>query len=218
VTDPFGNPLADPFNPMQQDDSGPSTVGYWIGAILIIGGVVLGVWWGWSRYMSFQDTIDDFERVPVGQVGRVHLDEGDYVVYAEAGGGEPLALVVGNVQTRPPLEFQPYTSQLTYDFGGRVGHAQLTTTVEQAGRYRVRAQPLDSATSVAFGPSVAGDLVSAIVGGLVIGGVGILLGIIFLVVTGRRRGQYRRRNWLAGLNPSGVPPPSGWTPPPPPPI
>jgi hypothetical protein len=216
MTDPFGNPIvtSDPFNPVAQDD-GPGAGGYVVGVILIILGVAGAIWWGVSHFVDFQDTIDDFQRVPVGRVGRIELDEGEYVVYAERNGGSAVGLYANNVESRPMLEFRPYTSEFTYDTGGRSGRAQQTFTVEDAGTYRVRAQELGStATTVAFGPSVVHDLVSAIVGAIVIGLIGVGVGTILLIVTGVRRGRYRRRSWLAAAGQPGFgPPPGTWNPP-----
>ncbi len=214
MTDPFGNPVVtgDPFNPVAQED-GPGAGGYIIGVVLIVLGTGIAIWWGVSHFLDYQDQIDDFQRVPVGQVGRIDVDEGEYVVYAEAGGGEALALFVSEVVSQPRLEFRPYESEFTYDMGGRVGRAQYTFTVEDGGTYRVRARALgSSATTVAFGPSVVHDLVSGIVGAIIIGLVGVGIGIIVLIVTGVRRGRHRRRNWLAAAGVSATPP-GTWAPP-----
>ncbi len=242
MSNPFGV-AADPMaNPMQQSD-GPSKVGYLIGIVLILVGTVGGIYWGVTKFVDFQDAIDDFQRVPVGEIGTLEFEEGDYVVYAEKGGGEAITAFLGGVRMRPAgerqaaeIQFQNYDSEFTYDFGGRVGNAQLTFEIEDAGEYQVRVEEIAStATTAAFGPSVAPDLVSAIVGAFLIAGVGILLGIIFLIVTGVRRRKFRQQGWQAAYqgggyagasgpgtwNPQGAPggyvaPDGGWNPPPPP--
>ena len=170
------------------------------------------------------DAIDDFERVPVGEIGTIQLDEGDYVVYAERGGGEALGLYLSGVRMRPAgqegadeIQFEDYVSEFTYDFGNHTGRAQLTFTIDDAGDYRVRVEdgPGTTATTAAFGPSVASDLVSAIVGGFVIAGIGIVAGIVLLIVTGVRRRRFRQRGWLNAWNGpgGGAPPPGTWNPP-----
>ena len=61
---------------------------------------------------------------------------------------------------------------------------------------------------------MAGKLVSAIVGALVIGGLGVIIGVILLIVTGSRRRKFRRRGWLdAWGNQPGAQPPGTWNPP-----
>ena len=137
------------------------------------------------------------------------LDDGDYVVYAERGGGEAVSLFVDDVRMRPAgqegadeIEFEPYVSEFTYDFGNHTGRAQLTFEIDETGEYDVRVGggPGTTATTAAFGPSVASDLVAAIVGGFVIAGIGIVLGIILLIVTGVRRRKFRQRAWLGAWN------------------
>jgi hypothetical protein len=233
----FPGVMPDPMaNPMQQGDDGPSGVGYFIGVVLIVAGVICGGVWGWTKFSDFQDAIDDFQRVPVGEIGTVELDEGDYVVYAEKGGGDAVTAFLGGVRMRPAgerradeIQFETYESEFTYDFGGRAGNAQLTFEIEDEGEYRVRVEEVGStATTAAFGPSVAPDLVSAIVGAFVIAGAGILLGITFLIVTGVRRRKHRQRGWMAAYQPfpgttgpapwnPGAPAPGTWNPAPPPP-
>ena len=55
------------------------------------------------------------------------------------------------------VEFEPYVSELTYDFGDHTGRAQLTFEIDEAGEYDVRVGggPGTTATTAAFGPSVA---------------------------------------------------------------
>jgi hypothetical protein len=225
MTSPFGGDMA---NPMDQPQ-GPSSLGYWLGGLLIAGGIIGGIAWGWISFSSFLDAIDDFERVPVGEVSTIELDEGDYVVYAERGGsGEPLSLFLNDVRMRPAgqegadeIEFETYVSEFSYDFGNHTGRAQLTFEIDEAGGYDVRVGGGSgtTATTAAFGPSVANDLVSAIVGGFVIAGIGIVLGIILLIVTGVRRRKFRQRGWLDAWNgpggAGGAPQPGIWNPPPP---
>ena len=62
--------VADGANPMDQPQ-GPSTLGYWLGGLLIAGGIIGGIVWGWVSFSSFLDAIDDFERVPVGEIGTI---------------------------------------------------------------------------------------------------------------------------------------------------
>lgn len=247
MTSPFGDVLGSETLANPADDSGrPSSLGFWLGGLLIAGGIIGGIVWIVTGLSGFSDAIDDFERVPVGQIGTVELEEGDYIVYAERGGGLPQSNFIDGIRMRPAgegegdeIEFEDYESEFTYDFGGRAGRAQLTFAIDEGGEYQVRVDdgPGTTATTAAFGPSVAGELVSAIVGLFVIAGIGILLGIVLIVVTAIRRRKYRRRTWTVGAggasygnqpgtwNPGpanapagawGAPAPPGYAPPPPP--
>ena len=248
MTSPFGDVLGSdatghPVDPPKR----PSSLGYWLGGALIAGGIIGGIIWGVVNGIGFNDAIDDFERVPVGQVGTVDLEEGDFVVYAERGGGVPQGNFIDGIRMRPAggegrgeeIQFEDYTTEFTYDLGGRTGRAQLTFAIDDGGEYQVRADdgPGTTATTAAFGPSVAGDLVFAIVGAFVIAVGGIILGIVLIVITAIRRRRHRQRSWAAGTggpsygsqpgmwNPGpanaptgawGAPAPPGYTPPPPP--
>jgi len=208
MTSPFGDlSSVDAMGNPVEASGRPSGLGYWIGGLLIAGGIAVGIAWGVINGLGFSDAIDDFERVPVGQIGTVDLDEGDYVVYAERGGGEPLSNFINGIRMRPAgegegdeVDFEDYTSEFTYDLGGRTGRAQFTFAIEDGGEYRVRVDdgPGTTATTAAFGPSVASDLVTAIVGAFVIAIGGIVLGIILIVVTGIRRRKWRQRSWMDG--------------------
>jgi hypothetical protein len=216
MTVPFGGDVA---NPMVQQESGPSKFGYVIGTILIIIGVVGGIGFGVSKIVSVQDAIDDFDRVPVGETRTLDLDAGDYVVYGESGGGSAIEAVLANFRIRPEgsedeLTVEDYVAEFTYDVGNRPLRAEFTFEIDESGPYQVQADGIRSgATTAAIGPSIVGDFVAGIVGGLIIGGVGVLVGVIFLIVTGVRRRKFRQRGWLNGWNQPGAPQPGTWSPP-----
>ena len=223
MTSPFGDVLGSAVvgNPVDEPRR-PSGLGYWLGGLLIAGGIIGGIAWGVIHGVGFSDSIDDFERVPVGRISSIQLEEGDYVVYAERGGGVPQGNFLNGVRMRPAGEgprdeitFEDYTSEFTYDLGGRTGRAQLTFSIQDAGEYQVRVDdgPGTTATTAAFGPSVAGDLVSAIVGAFVLAVGGIVIGTILIVITGVRRRKFRQRSWMdgAGGTPFGSEP-ARWNP------
>ena len=77
--------------------------------------------------------------------------------------------------------------------------AQYTVEIPEDGNYEIRAAGIPGgATTVTVGPSIAGDLVGAILGGFIIGGLGVLIGVILLIVTGVRRRRFRQRSWQGG--------------------
>ncbi len=210
MTSPFGDPTAvdTMTGPPDQADR-PSGIGYWLGGLLIAGGIVGGIAWGVINGIGFNDAIDDFERVPVGQVGTIELDEGDYVVYAERGRWAP----AGQLHQR-----HPHAARRGPRAGARRSSSRTTprsspttSAVAPAGpssrsRSRTPASTRSAPTTARAPrppprPSARrspGDLVSAIVGAFVIAIGGIVLGIILIVVTGIRRRKWRQRSWRAG--------------------
>jgi hypothetical protein len=234
MTVPYGGDFA---NPMVQQESGPSAAGYILGAILIVLGIGGGIAWGVTNGIAFFDAIDDFERAPVGDIETMDLEAGDMVVYGERSGGDGITATLGNTRLRQAggdeLTLEDYEAEFTYDNGTRAGRAEFTVEIPEDGEYEIIAEGIPgAATTVAVGPSVADKLVSAIVGALLIGGIGVVLGVILLIVTGVRRRKFRQRRWLdaqGGGQPTGTwnppaaggygaPPPAagGWNPPPPP--
>ena len=233
MTVPYQGDMA---NPMVTAETGPGKAGYIIGTILIMVGVVGGIAWLVIGITGIEDTVDDMEREPVDQVGTIDLDEGGQVIYGESAGGDAVSAVLGTVRIRPEgeeggeLNVSTYEGELTYDFGNRPMRAQYTVDIPEDGTYEIRAAGIPGgATTVTVGPSIAGDLVGAILGGFIIGGLGVLIGVILLIVTGVRRRRFRQRSWQGGWsapgswNPQanagygGTPQqPGGWNPPPPP--
>jgi hypothetical protein len=233
MTVPYGGDVANPMG----GDSGPGKAGYVIGTLLIVAGFIGGFAWFGMKYTEVESAVDDFERVPVDEVRTIDLEPGDYVVYGEKGGGDAIGATLGEVRIRPEgeeggeLTVEDYEAEFTYDVD-RPLRAEYTFEVEDGGEYQVRAEGISgAATTAAFGPSIAGDFVSGLVGGLIIGGGLTLLGTILLIVTGVRRRRWRQRGWQAGWGGGqpgawapgggqgfGQPPAPGgaWNPPPPP--
>ncbi len=196
---------------------GPSRKGYWIGAAVIVGGVVGAVIWFTLGFTGFSRTIDDFQRVPVNGEGEVTFDgTGGYVLYYEAPGAGDDVVPAGQVQLTPvgggeSPDLESYDSELSYDLDGRSGAAVLTVDIENPGTYLLESE-FEGEGELAVGRSVGRRLVTAILGGFVIGGLGTVVGAIVLIVTAVRRRGARSRNapWIP-------PPPGSPVPLPPPP-
>lgn len=210
----------------------PRAVWYWVGVLLILAGVGGAVAWFVLGFVSLDDTVDDFGRVAYPRGGSVSLDEpGEYVIYAEASGVAPVR-PSGITVTGPdgdPVTTDVYSGSITYDFGGRSGIAVSTFSADQSGEYVVEASSTlpTAADALAVGPSIAGDLLAAILGGFAIGAIGVLVGVVVLIVTGVRRSRARRdrrpptppASWGQAPPTWGSPPPigaGGWGQPPPP--
>lgn len=195
---------------------GPSKKGYWVGAaIVVVAGIAAIVWFA-TGFKSFSDTIDNFQRVPVNGEGEVTFDDtGGYVLYYEGPGASDGDIPTGQAQLTPvaggeSLDLDDYDSELTYEIGGHSGVAVLTVDIEEPGTYLLESES-DGDGELAVGRSVGTKLVTSIVGGLVLGGLGVVVGAVIIIVTAVRRRGARPRNapW--------IPPPPGSPPPPPPP-
>ncbi|HEX7276104.1 MAG TPA: hypothetical protein VF244_01905 [Acidimicrobiales bacterium] len=189
-------------------ETGPSRKGYWVGAALILVGVVGAVLWFVFGFMSFSDTIDDFQRVPVNGEGEVTFDDtGGYVLYFEGPGASDGDVPAGQAQLTPvaggeSLELESYDSELSYSMSGHSGVAVLTVDIEEPGTYLLESES-DGSGELAVGRSVGSKLVTTVVGGLALGALGVMSGIVILIVTAVRR---------RGARPKNAP----WIPPPPP--
>jgi hypothetical protein len=166
--------------------------GYWIGGGLVGFAVIGAIVWGVLAFGHIAKTVDDFQRVPIPGRADVRLEARRYVIYVEGPRADQavppvnIAITKPSSSTRAPI--QAYGGSLTYSFG-RTGSAQATVTPPRAGVYRVRTAGGDSAGSfeLALGNSVGGEIVSTVVGALVIGIVFGIAGIVLLIRTRRRR-------------------------------
>jgi hypothetical protein len=198
-----------PTGPVIDDPIRPRALWYWVGGGLIVATTIGAIAWFTVGLMSLDDRVNGFERVPFPEGGTITIDEaGDYVIYAE---GSLTTLSAPGVAVTDPegdeVATAFYGGSLTYDFGGRSGSALLTFTADQAGDYQIEPDTSDSSgvVSYAVGQSIGGDLVSAIVGGFAIGGLGVVIGAVVLIVTGIRRSRVKRER-----RPPMLTPPSSW--------
>lgn len=178
--------------------------GYWLGALLIVTGVVGALAFGVLSFAAMERQVDAFQRVPVPGQGTVRLDDRKYVVYVEAADGDErlgaFELFVLDPRTNQPLPVGDYSSKVTYTVGGHAGRARATVTPPSPGRYDVRvAAAGDPASAVAFGPSIGGRIVTMVVGTLLIGGLLGGGGLALLITTAVRRSTAKRRAAPAGL-------------------
>ena len=199
---------------MSMPGPGPSKKGYWLGAaIIVLAGLGAIVWFGLG-FSRFSDRIDGFQRVPTNSQGEVTFDEtGGYVIYFEGPGASEGEIPTGQAQLTPvgggdPVALDDYESDFTYDLNGHEGVAVLTFDVDQPGTYLLESES-EGEGELAVGRSVAGTLVTSVVGGLALGGLGLVAGVVVLIVTAVRRRGARPKNapW--------IPPPPGSQPQPP---
>lgn len=194
------------------------TAGLWVGAAIIIIGIVGGALLAIAGVRSIIDTVNSYQRVSISG-GTVRVDDpGTYRVFIErpgvdSGSGfyfQPRVSIVAPNGRASSLV--PDTSTQTYSWDGHDGRSLGRFEADEAGRYRIITE--SGATSGAAVLAVGkgnpfGGL--AAVGGGVIGGIIVfIVGVIVMIVSGVRRSRSKRE--LAGGY-AGTPL-GGWAPPP----
>jgi hypothetical protein len=213
---------------MSTSGSGPSKVGYLVGAAVVAIGVAGAIVWGALGFTSFSHQVDGFQRVSANGQGEVTFDEpGGYVIYYEAPGADEGDVPAGQASLTPggsggsgePVTLETYDSSLSYANGDHAGQAVLTFQIDRPGTY-VLESTSDGDGELAVGHSIAGKLVTTIVGALALGGLGLVVGAVILIVTAVRRRNARVRARGSALPPPGAvsgssTPPPTYPPPPP---
>ncbi len=174
-----------------------SRAGYWLGGSLITLGVVGAILWLVASLMSLNKEVDDFQRAPLTGVTTMQLEARKYVVYYEGPSASevvpPFDLEIADAQTGKPLALAAYGGSLTYSIDDHEGSAQATVTPAHAGAYVVRTNSEPRiASSVALGPSIAGQLLRGILGTFAIGGLLVASGGALIAITAVRRSRISR--------------------------
>jgi hypothetical protein len=179
----------------------PGRVWYLAALAVALGGVA----WLAFGLISINSQINAFPRAPLPAGGAVTLNHGGgYVVYYEGAGAASGLIPSFHVQIVPASasaavdshSLQPYTASVTYTFGSHQGRAVLTLQVTRPGRFLVEpsgAPAVAGGSDLAFGSSIAGGIVSAVlvsIALILIGTAGaVVLFIIRLTRTRRARAQ-----------------------------
>ena len=160
---------------------------------------------------SWDQQIQDFQRVPVPGSGEVKLTQpGQYVLYVEARGAccswtigsqnTPLAgwsmhLAMGLADGSRQFPVNSYTGlPESYGVGGHQGLTAMSFTITQPGSYLIETRDVHPAavTDLAVGRSIVGPTLRPVVP--LVAGLAALLGaVVAFVFTGVRRRQARRR-------------------------
>jgi hypothetical protein len=172
----------------------PSPAGYWVGAALILAGVLGAVAWFAVGMVRFSHSVDGLGRVSVPGSAVLALEEGRQSVYYEGPGGEdadvpPLRLRVAPAGGGAPLDVGPHSGSVSYSMSGHAGRSVAGFGVPRDGRYRVSVDGPEVGAQIAVGPGLGGRIVRAIVGGfaiLLLGGIG---GSGLIVLTSVRRAR-----------------------------
>ncbi len=216
----------------------PGKIWYWLGALSILAGLVVGGILIANSISTLSKTVDGFGRVrvPGGENCKLVFDKpGRYTIYYEfetkipqrddacndTGGTElitastssPLGLdVMLKSVDKPesaPLKTVPSTSgDVSISLNGHSGKAIREVQIDRPGDYviEVSGGSANSAAEpyvLAVGRGAIVSVASRIVSALAIAGLGGLLGLIVLIVTGSKRRKHRQL--LATQVPMGYP-------------
>lgn len=211
-------PQAAPAPPPATAASAPGkpkgAVGIWIGVLLIIGGIILGIVLVVAGARSLINGFDDLERVPIDGGGIVRIeDPGTQTIYAErpssqggssfstntfSGFGPNVAVrVIGPDGVDVPVSTGGATE--TYTFDGREGVSIGTFDAATDGEYRIVTRNQDGAsgvgryTTIAVGTGLELSGIGAILGGVFGGGLVVLIGIVVVIIFAVRRSRSKKR-------------------------
>lgn len=153
-----------------------------------------GVAWVVVGFVVIIGQVDSFPRVPEPGTGVLILHSGGYVIYYEGPGASNGAVPGGHVGVRALSgsaavgSITAYPGSMTYQFGSREGSAVARMQIVRPGRFLVRA--ISSAalpgSHLAFGPSIAGWIVAAVVPAILLVLTGIAGAIVVAIIRHRR--------------------------------
>jgi len=204
----------------------PGRVWYWVALAVFVAGVA---WWVVS-FVTVTERVNSFQRAPFPGTGVISLTRGDYVVYYEGRGASSGTVPEGHIHmvslsgaaAGRDVTMKPQSGSLTYQFGSHVGAAAGTVQIPVSGRYWVQST---SATlrggHLAFGSSVAGWIVGAVVPTAVVPAAvlmlaGVVGAIVVAIIRHKRLERARMLQLLElaarSLFPISITPPSGQAP------
>jgi hypothetical protein len=231
----------------------PGKIWYWLGALSILAGLVVGGILMANSISTLSKTVDNFGRVrvPGGESCKLVFDKpGRYTIYYEfqtkipqrddacndTGGTElitastssPLGLDVTlksvDKPESAPLKTVPSTSgDVSISLNGHSGKAIREVQIDRPGDYVIEVSGRGNTTPepyvLAVGRGAIASVASRIVSALAIAGLGGLLGLILLIVTGSKRRKHRQLLATqiqtgypgASTSPYGSPPQAPWT-------
>lgn len=188
--------------------------GIWIGVVVIIVGIVLGIVLVVAGAKSLVDGYDDLQRVPIQGGGLVRIeDTGTQKIYAErpsTQGGSSFSTntfsgFAPNVAVRVigpdggDVTVNTSGSTETYTVNGREGVSIGQFDAATEGEYRIVTRTEDAGsgvggyTTIAVGTGLELSGIGAILGGVFGGGLIVLIGIVLVIVFAVRRSRSKKR-------------------------
>jgi hypothetical protein len=183
--------------------------------LLVLAAFLAGAAWLVVGLLGVKGQVDAFQRVPLPQGGQVSLSHsGGYVLYYEAPGAASGQFPSFNVTVTPASSaasakgLQPYTADVSYNFGSRQGRAVLTLQVAHPGAFRVAATDAPAVaggSDLAFGSTIAGGIAGTAMPAGLLMGLGVAGGIALVIIRNRLTSGRRGRLTVPPMRPQAEP-------------
>ncbi|HEX6786420.1 MAG TPA: hypothetical protein VF076_04445 [Acidimicrobiales bacterium] len=197
---------------------------YWLGALLLAGGLLGGLALAVAGFLSLKNTVEDFGRFKVtnGQGSATVSFEkpGTYTIYYEShskvcqdltqsGSGcttetvrgpksPPAGLSITISKDGTDLDVRGAKNSFDYTLGDYTGKAVGSVKVDEPGAYSMVVQTRREGDFViALGKDVVSTIVPWLIGALALALVGVVLGLLVLILTGVKRGRRKREAAMA---------------------
>lgn len=169
----------------------------WVGAALVVLGVLSVIGWIVYGVIDIDRTVDDMARAREGTAAEFSVESSrGWTVYVEPQSATMAGLrftLLDHDGNR--VEMRPYGGDLTYSVTGHSGRAIATVALE-AGDYQLVVNGAGP-RAIAMGPSVGGRIVTIIIGSVAIGGLLIGGGAVLLILGALRQSRARNRTRVA---------------------
>jgi hypothetical protein len=199
--------MAPPTDPRRRR---PGTSGFWIGAGLILAGLVAGVAllaFGFVRALALPDFVAEFPDGQTTQITLDNLDEGTWRVYADR------PVTAGQVDCRlegpdPAAGTVASSVSHTVELGSGYWELVLDIRASEPGDYAITCTGGEGAGYAVGQSDGAASTAGPFLLGIAVGMVGVLGGVILLIVTAVRRS--RAQHGRDGGPPPAYPHDPGW--------
>jgi hypothetical protein len=212
---------------------------YWLGALLLAGGLLGGLALAVAGFLTLKNTVDDFGRFKVtnGQGSATVSFEkpGTYSIYyeshskvcqdlAQSGSGcttetvrgpksPPAGLGITISKDGKDLEVKGAKNSFDYSLGDYTGKAVGSVKVDEPGAYSMVVQTRRNGDfAMALGKDVVSTIVPWLIGAVVVAALGVILGLLVLILTGVKRGRRKREAAMAAATQYPAAPPFVATP------
>ncbi len=197
---------------------------YWLGALLLAGGLLGGLALAVAGFLNLKNTVEDFGRFKVtnGQGSATVSFEkpGTYTIYYEShskvcqdltqsGSGcttetvrgpksPPAGLSITISKDGQDLDVSGAKNSFDYTLGDFTGKAVGTVKVDEPGAYSMVVQTRrEGDFAIALGKDVVSTIVPWLIGALALAALGVILGLLVLILTGVKRGRRKREAAMA---------------------
>ena len=197
---------------------------YWLGALLLAGGLLGGLALAVAGFLSLKNTVEDFGRFKVtnGQGSATVSFEkpGTYTIYYEShskvcqdltqsGSGcttetvrgpksPPAGLSITISKDGQDLDVSEAKNSFDYTLGDYTGKAVGSVKVDEPGAYSMVVQTRrEGDFAIALGKDVVSTIVPWLIGALALAVLGVILGLLVLILTGVKRGRRKREAAMA---------------------